>query len=431
MAQDGHGHFGRVSSRYGFLTVPMARLLLLTPQLPYPPHQGTSLRNFHMLKALSQEHDITLLSFTDGTETVDTSPLQKYCRVLPPLPAPYRAQGTRLKQLLTSPLPDIALRLKSEEFSAALEKALRSTQYDAVQVEGIELASYIHQIKNAYPEVKIVLDCHNAETELQRRARDVDLHYPSRWLAAAYSSVQIGRLARFEAWAMGVSDTVIAVSNTDRSYLSPMNSSKPGGIKVIPNTIDVAEYDRHRADSEGLSFDLVFTGKMDYRPNVDGVLWFAETVWPTLRDLCPAITWAIVGQKPHSRLEILRGKEGITITGFVPQIHPYLAASSIYIVPLRIGSGTRLKILEAMAASLAVVSTRIGAEGFDIEDGKEMVVAESPTEWVDAIQGLLANKERRILLGAAAHEFAWRYDWRTIIPQINQIYSTLLRGNNG
>ena len=408
----------------------MARLLLLTPQLPYPPHQGTSLRNYHMLKALAQENTITLLSFNEVDKDTDISPLENYCRVLPPIPAPIRSQRSRLKQLFTSALPDIALRLKSTEFAAALNAIIRSDQFDVVQVEGIELASYIRQIKRAAPRAKIVLDCHNAETELQRRAQAIDLRNPSRWLAAIYSSIQISRLARFEAWAMQSSDAILAVSKSDRAHLSAMLPSNHDGIAVIPNTIDIAEYDRLPAQSPKITYDLVFTGKMDYRPNIDGVLWFAEAVWPALRKLRPTITWAIVGQKPHPRLDVLREIDGITITGFVPQIQPYLAGASIYIVPLRIGSGTRLKILEAMAIGLPIVSTRIGAEGFDVINGKELILSESPEEWGESILNLLANDDQRLAMGAAARDFAWNYDWRKIIPLINNVYSGLLTGND-
>lgn len=409
----------------------MTRVLLLTPQLPYPPHQGTSLRNFHMLKALTQVADITLLSMIESENTADLAPLEPYCRVLPPVPVPERSQGTRIRQLISSPLPDMGLRLRSEAFASALDEALRSGDYAAVQIEGIELASYIPQIRSASPSARIVLDCHNAETELQRRARTVDRHNPSRWLAAIYSTIQTGRLARFESWTLGASDAILAVSEIDRAQLLKLLPAGAADITVVPNTIDVVEYGQGKVSSEGISYDLVFTGKMDYRPNVDGVLWFAEKVWPALQDARPDITWAIVGQKPHARLDILRGKEGITITGLVPHIQPYLAEALIYIVPLRIGSGTRLKILEAMATGLPIISTRIGAEGFDVRDQQEMVLADSPEAWVESVLRLLDDQKRRAEMGAAAHEFALRYDWRTIIPLMKEVYSNLLDGNDG
>ncbi len=400
----------------------MATILLLTPQLPYPPHQGTSLRNYHLLRALVIHHEVSLLSFDESDSAQSLDPLTALCRVLAPVPAPARTKGERLRQLLTNHVPDVALRLRSDAFADALASALQRDRYDAVQIEGIELAGYISEIRHHAGQSRIVLDCHNAETELQRRALSADLRRPARWPAAVYSGIQVRRLARFERWALGSADKVIAVSAIDRARLLDLKPSLHEEIAVLPNTIDVEQY-RHveYADPE-YRFDLVFTGKMDYRPNVDGVLWFAEFVWPLILRERPHTRWAIVGQKPHPRLDTLRGLPGITVTGRVPDIAPYLTGASVYIVPLRIGSGTRLKLIEAMAAGLPVVSTQVGAEGFPVESGKNIVLAEQPDEWGKAILTLLDAPKRRAELGAAATKFAAGYDWRRLIPLLGEIY---------
>ncbi|CUS02218.2 putative glycosyltransferase [Candidatus Promineifilum breve] len=399
----------------------MAEILMLTPQLPYPPQQGTSLRNFHMLRALAEHHRITLLSFVEAGSPVQLEPLRRYCHVLPPVPAPTRPTAERLRQLFTNRRPDVALRLASGEFDRALNEALSAHRYDAVQIEGIELAATIGTIR-AHPSApRIVLDCHNAETALQRRALRTDLGQPSRWPAALYSALQIGRLARFERWALEAADAVMAVSETDRDRLLAMiEGSKP--ITVIPNTIDVGEYATAAPADPALRYDLVFTGKMDYRPNVDGILWFAVQVWPGVRQRRPQTTFAIVGQRPHPRLEPLRALAGVTLTGKVPEVQPYLAGASVYVIPLRIGSGTRLKLIEAMAAGKAVISTTIGAEGFAISPGDNIILADQAAEWVEAIVALLDHPERRDEMAAAARAFAARFDWRQIVPPLREIY---------
>lgn len=399
----------------------MARILMLTPQLPYPPQQGTSLRNFHMLRALAEAHHVTLLSFAEADSPRLVEPLQLYCHVLPPVVAPSRTTATRLHQLLTTREPDVAMRLSSTEFDQALTTALSAHDFDAVQIEGIELAFAIRTVRACKPTLKIVLDCHNAETALQRSALRADLGQPARWAAAAYSGVQIGRLARFERWALRSVDAVIAVSHADRAILQALvEENRP--ITVIPNTIDVAEYNTPSPVDPTLRHDLVFTGKMDYRPNVDGVLWFAEKVWPTVLRRRPATTWAVVGQRPHPRLGMLGDVPGVTMSGWVPAVQPYLAGASVYIIPLRIGSGTRLKLIEAMAAGKAVISTTIGAEGFDISPGENIILADRPEEWVEAILDLLDNPTRRAKLGQGARMFAAQYDWRRIVPLLGDIY---------
>ncbi len=407
----------------------MAHILLLTPQLPYPAHQGTSLRNLHMLKALAQRHQVSLLSFAEGDALPELEPLQALCRVLPPVRVPARSSMDRIRQLAASSLPDVAQRLRSPEFSDSLIRVLTEDSYQAVQIEGLELGPYVGLVRQHEPQARIVLDCHNAETELQRRAMRVDLANPSRWPAALYSGLQIGRLAQFEKWALRQADSIVAVSRSDRAQLAHISGVEEDHITVIPNTIDVAEYEKRPLVAPDMAYDLVFTGKMDYRPNVDGVLWFARHVWPEIRRARPQTTWAIVGQRPHPRLDQLRSEEGITLTGRVPHIQPYLMSASIFIMPLRIGSGTRLKLIEAMATGMAVVSTTLGAEGFDLADQKELLLADTPQQWTDAVLQLLADAGRRAALGEAARAFASRYDWRHIIPQVSDLYEGLLNAD--
>lgn len=403
----------------------MAHILLLTPQWPYPPQQGTSLRNFHVLRALALRHDVTLLSYAEADQTADTQPLSDWTRVRPPIAVPTRTTVRRLAQLLTTRAPDMALRLRSEAFAAALAVLLRAERFDAVQIEGIELAWAIPAVRAASA-ARIVLDCHNAETELQRRAGQGDRARPGRWPAAVYSAIQAGRLREYERWALRAADAVIAVSEEDQRHLAALaDDGRP--IACIPNALAVDDYRWDGLVPESARFDLVFTGKMDYRPNVDGVLWFAEAVWPLVRKARPATTWAVVGQRPHARLTVLRAQPGITVTGRVVEVQPYLAGAAVYIVPLRVGSGTRLKLIESMAAGCAVVSTTVGAEGFPVESGRELVLADTPGEFAAAVLALLADPARRTALGEQARAFAAQYDWRQVAPLFDRVYDDLLR----
>lgn len=403
----------------------MARILLLTPQLPYPPQQGTSLRNFHLLRALAQRHDVTLLSFAERDRAADTTRLAELAHVLPPIPVPGRTTGQRLHVLLTSRAPDVARRLHSEAFGTALTDALRGEAFDAVQIEGIELAWTISLIRAAAPGTRIVLDCHNAETELQRRALRSDLRQPRRWPAAVYSATQVGRLARSERAALRAADAVIAVSEEDRQQLMALaDPERP--IAVIPNVVAVDEYAWQGLVPDEARFDLLFTGKMDYRPNVDGVLWFAAEIWPLVRRARPATTWGIVGQRPHARLATLGSEPGITLTGRVDQVQPYLAGAGVYVLPLRIGSGTRLKLIESLAAGCAVVSTTLGAEGFALASEREVVLADTPEAFAAAVLALLDDPARRAALGERARAFAAQYDWRRVGPLLDAVYDRLL-----
>lgn len=408
----------------------MPRILLLTPQLPYPPEQGTSLRNFHILRGLAEGGAmVTLLSYAEPGQPSDSpfvDPLSALCERLVLVPAPKRTMSQRLARLVTDRQPDMAHRLESAKFDNALRELLveaTDRPFDIVQIEGIEMVRFMPLVRQYAPISKIVFDDHNAEAELQYRAFQTDVTVPRRWPAAVYSWIQTGRLRRFEKWAGQAADWTVAVSEADKRSLLNLGIEKP--ITVIPNSIDVRAYESGQPDGVP-EFDLVFSGKMDYRPNIDATLWFGNSIWPLIRHRRPEVTWAIVGQQPHPRLDRLREMPGVTITGRVPSVAPYLAAAKVYIMPFRMGSGTRLKLIEAMAAGKAVVSTSMGAEGFDVLDGREVLLADSEETFAAAALSLLDDPETRRRLGAAAHLKAQEFDWRVVVPAFFEVYSQLV-----
>ena len=401
------------------------RILLLTPQFPYPPHQGTSLRNYHIIRGLAERHEVHLLSFKEGNgagEREMPGPLWALCASVTVVPAPRRTMGQRLWRIVSRTGPDMAHRLESEVFGRALEEMLETGRFDVVQVEGIELARYIPAVRRHCAACKLVFDDHNAEAALQFSVFLTDARQPRRWLAAAYSLVQTVRLRRFERWACLAADAVTVVSEADRRALRRLAPELEP--VVVPNCIDVEAYRQRPADPVP-RHDVVFTGKMDYRPNVDAVTWFGREIWPRIRQSRPETTWAIAGQKPHARLAWLGREPGVTVTGRVPAIQPYLVGAGVYVMPLRMGSGTRLKMIEAMAAEKAIVSTPMGAEGYDVAHGDQLLLAETAGEFAEAVLHLLEDNEERQRLGAAAVRFAAGYDWRKVIPCFEEVYGRL------
>ena len=410
------------------------KVLLLTPQLPYPPHQGTSLRNFHIIRGLAEACEVSLLSFLEPGQTAFSTssmqavpeqirPLSQLCQTIETIPVPLRTTAKRLQQLLVTRRPDMAHRLFSQAFNSKLLQMLRTEQYDIVQIEGIELARYLPVIRYGSPPSKIVFDDHNAETELQRRSFLTDLQQPRRWVAASYSWEQVRRLRRFERWVCQQADWVTAVSDPDKTHLADLIQGQTP-ITVIPNSLDVQQF---RLDkTEAILSDIVFSGKMDYRPNVDAVLWFVAEVWPHIRRERPSTTFTVVGQKPHARLERLQREPGITLTGWVERVEPFLAGTKVFIMPFRVGSGTRLKLIEAMAAGKAIVSTAVGAEGFPVQHKRELILVDEAMEMATAVLQLLNNPDERQRLGQVAKRFAQQYDWRIVVPRFLEIYRQLM-----
>lgn len=405
----------------------MRNILILTPQLPYPPHQGTSLRNFNIIRGLAENNVVTLLSFDEG-DTNDFGPLPQLCREIVTIPVPRRTTSKRLRQLVTTRRPDMAHRLYSERYNAELVRLLNENRFDVVQIEGIELVRALEIVRRDSPESWIVFDDHNAETALQRRAYETDRVNPRRWVAAMYSRVQVGRLARFEAWACREADAVVVVSDADKRAVASLKGVAAESVTVIPNCIDTGRF-RPKPDQATIPFDIVFTGKMDYRPNIDAVLWFADAIWPNIRAARPDATWAIVGQKPHARLDPLRQLAGVTITGWVDKVEPYIHGAGVFVMPFRMGSGTRLKLIEAFAAGKAVVSTAIGCEGYGVRDGVELCIADAPDVFAGRVIDLLDSAEKRAQFSQIAQDFARQYDWRVIVPYFETLYQHPVTNN--
>jgi glycosyltransferase involved in cell wall biosynthesis len=404
------------------------RILFLTPQVPYPPQQGTALRNYNLISQVARFHDPALLTFAEPQgEATEGGPLADICRPLEMVPQPVRTLRDRWATMITSGLPDMAARLYDPAFEQALVRLLTAERFDILQVEGIELARYALRLAPLIRErgTAIVFDDHNAEYALQRRACITDLGSPKRWPAALYSLLQWRRLQSFEHDICVLADGVVAVSSEDRAALMRIAA----GVEplVLPNGVDVECYRPGQPDSLPLEHPaLVFTGKMDYRPNVDAVTWFHRRIWPAIRRRHPAARFYVVGKGDHPALAPLRGDPSVTVTGFVADILPYFAGADVYVAPLRMGSGTRLKLLEAMASGLPIVSTRIGAEGLSIVAGQHCLLADDPARFASACSQLLLDAEQRHALGDAARQFAVeRYDWRRLVPQLDLLYAPL------
>lgn len=401
------------------------RILLLTPQRPYPPHQGTTLRNFYLVKELAKRHNVCLLTFLEPDQSPDDSgPLPELCRWLEVIPVPRRSPRLRLRQMLTTRRPDMSWRLWSPAFEGQLARRLRTDRFDVVEIEGIEMAPYLFTIEAASPRPVIIYDAHNAEWILQKRAFLADVKNPTRWPAAAYSWVQWRRLRRYEANLLRRVDHTVAMSAPDKVNLRAVAPNVP--ITVVPNGVDLAAYTQFQGTP--IHYDLVFTGKMDFRPNIDAALWFGRQVFPLIQAKRPETTFAIVGQRPHRRLDVLRDNPSITITGYVDDVRPYLAGTTIYVAPLRVGGGTRLKLLEAMAVGKAIVTTTVGAEGFPVVNGQELVLADEPEMFAHEVLSLLDDPSRRAKLAEAGKAFAQaNYGWDVLIPQLEKLYRQISR----
>lgn len=400
-------------------------ILMLTPALPYPPHQGGALRNFGILRGLHDAgHVITLISFADAGDSrseIDGTPLPQLCERVETIAPPPRSKSQRLRDLALTQQPDLARRLESLAFRERLRDVLTNSRFDLIQFEGLEMAIYLTFARQLQPAARLIYDAHNAEHALQQAIADVESGSRSRLPAALYSRIQAGRIASFERAICAQADAVIAVSAEDAAALRPFRPD--GKVHVLANGIFADDY---TAPDQGVdlgSAALVFTGKMDYRPNVDAVQWFANDILPDIRARCPDARLYVVGQKPHASLQTLRADDAVEVTGWVDKVQPFLHAAQVYVAPLRMGSGTRLKILEAMASGCAVVATPAAVAGLDAETRAAVIVVEDAAPFAESVTRLLENPAERKALGKKAQAVARKhYDWSALIPGLLAIY---------
>jgi glycosyltransferase involved in cell wall biosynthesis len=403
------------------------RVLIVAPQVPWPPHQGTTIRNFNIARHVAGRHTVTLLAFGDPAAAV--GPLHDLgIEVLAVPPPPPRSLPTRFIDLFTTATPDLARRLSSPAMDAAIAP-FDSRPFDVVQIEGLEMAAHglaVHAAlcgsRTGAGRPRLIYDGHNAEWVLQARARTADLRRPRGWPGAAYSVLQTWKLRRFERRLLAAADAVVAVSAADADALHALAPATR--IAIVPNGVDTAFYTP--ADPDAVDPDLcVFTGKMDFRPNIDAMAWFCGEVWPLIRARRPAARLAIVGRDPAARVQALADEaRGIAVTGAVADTRPWIGRAGVVVVPLRVGGGTRLKVLEAMAMAKAIAATSLGVEGLDLAAGEEVLVADTPPAFAAAVVQLMEDADLRRRLGAQARDRAVAdYRWEVLVGAIEALYA--------
>lgn len=388
------------------------KILYVTPDLPYPPHQGRAIRTFHLMRAAGREHELHLLSF--ARPAAEVGPLAELCQRIERVPTPRRHPLRRALQLL-GPQPDLAGRLPSAELARRLAELLREEAFDVVQLEGLEVAPYALG-RDAELPAHLVYDAHNAEHRLQERLAAAS----GGLLPALYSRLQAAKLRAFEARLLGRARLTLACSAEDAGALSRLEPS--ARIAVVPNGVDVRYFrpDGPEADPQG----LVFTGTMSFRPNVDAVLWFCRRVWPELRRVRPALHFTIVGREPTPAVRALAELPGVMVTGTVPDVRPHVRRARIYVVPMRVGSGTRLKVLEALAMGKPVVSTPMGVEGLSLGEEEGVILAADEEALIREIGRLLDDPARCRELGRRGRQaVAARYSWEAVTEPVPGLYA--------
>ena len=400
----------------------MLNILMISPWLPWPPFDGARIRILETLKFLSARHRVTFLCHATSDEDADNlKHIQKFCESahLVHLPASPQARLGRMARGLLSGAPFIQSIHHSPALARQVRQLTAESQFDIVHIELSLAARYVRAI-SPQSRARTILSTHNIESERFRRELGITPWGPRRLVLLADATL-------FSAWEQKTLrwfDGAVAVSESDRAWIQ---REHPGGhVCLAPNGVDTQHF--RPSDSGALPEQtLVFTGVMDYPPNVDAVTWFAAEIWPVIRQQYPRLRFDIVGAKPAPAVMALADIDGVSVVGKVPEIEPYVERALAFVVPLRSGGGTRLKILQAMALGCPVVSTALGAEGLDVVEGENILFAETAAAFVAQVGKLTEQprlRQRLVERGRAL--VVEKYDWQRCLAELEPLYEQVL-----
>ena len=403
------------------------RLLFVTPYLPSPPRSGGPRRLHGLITGLARSHDVSVLSLVEpGDEIADAvRATREYCAEVVTVDNPrygLAGRGKRLLQLgsLLTPLSYERLVYHRPALQARMDHLLARRHFDIITVEFAQMAPYRFTGAGGRNATKLVLDEHNIEYDILYRTYEAGSVGPRK----LYNYADYLKLRREERRAWRRFDGCTLTSARDEALLRRDCPRLP--TAVVPNAVDVEFFRPAPAAPEPAT--VLFFGAIDYYPNTDGLLFFLDEVWPQLRARYPALTLRIVGPSPPEAITRRAGPD-IVVTGFVPDVRVELERATVAIAPLRVGGGTRLKIVEAMAMGKAIVSTTIGAEGIDVTAEEDILLADEPGAFADQVGRALDDAALRRRLGVAARRLVERrYSWAASVEKLEGFYRRLLAG---
>jgi sugar transferase (PEP-CTERM/EpsH1 system associated) len=394
------------------------RILWLKSDPLLPLDKGGKLRTWHLMRHLARRHQITYLSFADPDQPrAEVDRMQQVAvrvETIPRRDPPKRSlrfyAGVALH--LADPLPYAVGNYRSRAYRRRFRELVSDTAFDLIVCDFLPPAVNL-PARLAAP---AVLFTHNVEAEIWRRHAETAATPAARLLY----QTQHRRMLAFEERTLRRFDGVLAVSEADRdtfARLYPGAAKRP--IEIVATGVETQFF--APAPSAAGGRHLVFTGSMDWLPNEDAMLYFCREILPLVRAREPEVTLSIVGRAPTPAVQKLAADHGVVVTGRVDDVRPFMREAAVYIVPLRIGGGTRLKIFEAMAMGKAVVSTRVGAEGLPVTDGEHVRLADDPWTFADAVVRLLQDAGARRSLEAAARQLVVaRYDWSAVAGELEE-----------
>ena len=414
------------------------RILFLCLRCPYPPQRGDRIRSYNFIKQLSKRHDITLVFFAESESDIEAvKHLQPFCERVEwvKFSPSFASINTAIHCLSRIPLQ--VHYWYSPQMQRKINQLLAEENFQLIHAQLFRMGQYVIKTEG----IAKVLDlCDSLALNLSRRA-ELDCT-PKRFLV----KLEEKRVRRYEVEIMKAFDSGTVVAHFDRDYL--LNQDNSLNLSVVPMGVDLKYFqplkvnnDSNGADvtekqnmtltvqedfADDRSKNLLFTGTMNYFPNSDAVIYFCNNVFPLIQKRYPDATFYIVGNHPTEQIRRLSDQRGVVVTGYVPDIRPYFEKASVFVAPLRAGSGIQTKNLEAMAMGIPIVTTSIGAMGLEAETDTELLIADTPETFAERVIHLIENPDiRQNLADAGRKRVEASYDWQVLVNRLEQVYDQI------
>lgn len=393
------------------------KLLFLANRTPYPPYRGDKLKIYHLAKRLSaQGHELHLLTFAQSEDDFSARPeLEKIFREVHLISLPKWKSALHCLAGAWDSKPLQVLYFQDARMRAKLKEVLALHQFDAIHVQHLRMAPYLAQEKY----IPRILDLPDAFSLYWERRKQVDKGF----LQKQFEKLESKRVLRYEPVMMEY-DLALACSQEDIDYLK--TTHKASNLRLLPNGVDLDTF-YPRAHDYNHNRTLLFTGNMDYAPNVDAVLYFQSEILPLIRKAHPHVQFVIAGQRPVDAVKALAG-DGVEVTGFVKDLAVKYNEASVVVAPLRFGAGTQNKVLEAMAMGIPVVCSNIGFAGLGIAQGQGAFMHTETAAFANAVIELLNNEGLRTATGQQGLEvIQQRFGWDAITGMLEGYFKEIVR----
>jgi sugar transferase (PEP-CTERM/EpsH1 system associated) len=393
------------------------KILIIAQRCPYPPNKGEKIRTFHQLKYFNEcGHDVILASpYEDDSEhTYFNALAKKYCRnvLYAKLPAkPIRLMSGVLKNKALSISNFYSAKLQSK-----IDDILASQEVDVIFCSASSVSEYIFRSK-VYPELKqppkLIMDFMDVDSD--KWAQYQKSH---QWPLSAVYGRESRLIANVEAKIVKKFDHCLLITQAEVDLFQSIHGNVKN-LSAIENGLDTNMFYPPVNSRQTLNPNFLFAGVMDYAPNIDAVIWFIDLVWPAVKKNWPSAKFCIAGMNPTEKIKKLQLKEGIEVTGFVDDIKPYFDKANIFIAPFRIARGVQNKVLQAFACGLPVIASSMGAEGIRCSVEQDILLADTPEQFINRIEQLTNNQEcYSYISNNALKNITNNYSWESILQPL-------------